>query len=187
MTERYHRRPISNFFVKKSMQLSIIWRILLTVFLTALLTTIIVGYIYNQKSQTGSFYYMSNNITEDLQLESVLGLVLPAVIAAQLVSLMIGVGIGMFSSRRVAVPIYKIEKWASQLREGNLLAQLGFREKGELKELALSCNGVSDTYRSLLEEIEEVTQSIEQHLDEPREVAMGLTRLRAILEKIRYK
>jgi uncharacterized membrane protein len=91
------------------MQYKIIGKILFVVFVTALLTTVTVSLVYNVKSKNGSFYYMSNDTKQDLELKNILEVILPSVIGAQIISMLIGLGIGLFSSRKIAVPIYKFE------------------------------------------------------------------------------
>jgi hypothetical protein len=111
MPDQNVRQPVKNFFIKKSIQIKIIAKIVIVILITALFTTVTVSLVYNSKSQGGSFYYMSNDTKQDLELKNILEVILPSVIGAQLISLIIGLGIGLFSSRKIAVPIYKFEKW----------------------------------------------------------------------------
>ena len=127
MPEQNIRQPVRHFFIKKSIQYKIILEILLVIFITAVLTTVTVSLVYNAESQNGSFYYMSNDTKKDLELKNILEVILPSVVTAQVISLIIGLGIGLFSSRKIAVPIYKFEKWVTQLKKGNLLTRMEFR------------------------------------------------------------
>jgi methyl-accepting chemotaxis protein len=147
------RKPFSNFLIKRSLQVRIIMSILFIMVMTGLLTTVILAWFGNVKSQGGTFYYMSNDVLHDLELTSILGVILPSLIAAQLVSFVIAVAVGMFSSRKVAVPIYKIEKWANELKTGNLTTRLSFREQDSMKDLSGGCNAVTDFYRKVFGEI----------------------------------
>ncbi len=187
MTEKNVRRPFSNFFVKKSIQFGIIGKILFVVFLSTVLTTILLAVAYNAKSQGGSFYYMSNNIMEDLKLQSILGIILPALISAQLVSLVIGFAIGCFSSRKVAVPIYKIEKWATQLRNGKLNTHLAFREGEEMKELTIQCNAVADKFKRMCNDISDSVERMQHVPDKPGAVSSHLSRIKSILDEVEFK
>ena len=136
------------------MQLKVIAKIVFIILITALLTTVTVSLVYNSKSQSGSFYYMSNDTKQDLELKNILEVILPSVIGAQLVTLLIGLGVGLFSSRKIAVPIYKFEKWVSQLKTGNLLTRLEFREKTEMEDLTHECNTLADFYRKKFMDID---------------------------------
>jgi methyl-accepting chemotaxis protein len=178
---------MKNFFIKKSMQIKIIMKIVFIILITALLTTVTVSLVYNSKSQNGSFYYMSNDTKQDLELKNILEVILPSVIGAQLVTLFIGLGIGLFSSRKIAVPIYKFEKWVSQLKTGNLLTRIEFREKSEMEDLTHECNSLADYFRDRFMEIEAAVSSIEQtaSLDQP--TREKLSDIRRALEKVSFK
>jgi methyl-accepting chemotaxis protein len=186
MMEKAVRRPVANFFLKKSIQLAIIGKILFVVLISALLTTLLLAVVYNAKSQAGSFYYMSNNVMEDLKLQSILGLILPALVAAQVATLLVALGIGLFSSRKVAVPLYKIENWAAQLRNGNLNTRLAFRETKEMQDITHLCNGVAETYRDVFSRVDQSLKVIEQAPSEKDSVTFEAMKLRKILEKLQF-
>ncbi|MBD3393483.1 MAG: hypothetical protein GF418_15210 [Chitinivibrionales bacterium] len=186
MAEKTLRKPVSNFFIKKSIQLNIIGKILLVMLISVLVMTVLLAWIYNAKSQAGSFYYMSNNIMEDLKLQSILGLVLPPLFAAQIVSLLIGIGIGLFSSRKVAVPLYKIEKWASALTAGQLKTRLAFREDRQMQDLTRQCNLMAETYRDIFARIDKSVRAIESSSSDDKKVAVEAIKIREILEKVQF-
>ncbi len=188
MTTKVQRHPFKNFFLKKTLQFKIITRILFIIFLTSCMTTLILSLLYNAKSQDGNFYYMSNDIMQDLELTSILGIILPALITAQIVSLIIAVGVGMFSSRKAAVPVYKLEKWAMQLKKGRLKTELGFREIKEMKDLTIQCNALADTYRHIFRDIDTALENIRtDRVYKSQVVTQELARIRSILDKIDYK
>ncbi len=186
MTEQNIRKPFTNFFIKRSIQFAIIGKTFLIVLISVLLTTVILSLVYNAQSQGGSFYYMSNNITDDLALHSILGLILPAIITAQTVTMLIALGIGMFSSRKVAVPIYKIEKWASQLKRGKLNTHLAFREERQMRDLTIQCNAVVDKYRAIFKNIEKSLDQLEERESSPEEVQKELRNIRETLSSLEY-
>jgi len=127
---------------------------------------------------------MSNNITEDLKLKSILGIVLPPVIAAELVAVLFAFGIGLFSSRKIAVPVYKIEKWATRLKNGKLNTTLAFREEDRLTELAVQCNAAVEYYRQILSEIKVHTENISRNCAQPQMVLQHSTPIKEILNQI---
>ncbi|MDO5576263.1 MAG: hypothetical protein Q4F84_04225, partial [Fibrobacter sp.] len=96
---------------------------------------------------------MGNDLMQDLQLKSMLGIVLPPIVIVELIAILISFGMGLYSSRKIAVPIYKIEKWAARLKSGKLNTTLAFREENSFKELTIQCNGVSEFYRKIFTEI----------------------------------
>lgn len=188
MLENTMRRPVKNFFLKKSLQFKIIIKIILFVLMTSCITTLILGLVYNAKSQEGNFYYMSNDVMQDLELTSVLGIILPALIIAQVVSLFIAIGIGMFSSRKVAVPVYKLEKWAQQLKKGKLKTHLGFRETNEMKDLMIQCNALADTYRAIFKKIENsLTVISKDRVYKSQTVSQEIATIEVILGEIDFK
>jgi methyl-accepting chemotaxis protein len=185
MAERNIRRPLGNFFIKRSVQLSIIARILVVVLLTSLVTTVVLALIYKLKSQGGMYYYMGGDI-DPMELHGILGLILPALVTAQLASLAIALGIGLFSSRKVAVPLYKLEKWAAQLKNGKLNTHLAFRETEEMKDLTIQCNAVADTYKHLFQNIDESLRTIEASPDKPDVVSREAAKMRGALQPLDY-
>lgn len=188
MTGKIQRHPFRNFFLKKSLQFKIISNILFIIFLTSCISTLFLSFVYNAKSQEGNFYYMSNDIMQDLELTSILGIILPALIAAQIVSLVIGVAIGMFSSRKAAVPVYKLEKWASQLKKGRLNTQLGFRENKEMKDLTIQCNALADTFKHIFNDIDTSLATIlADRVYKSQVVSQELSNIKERLDKIDYK
>ncbi len=188
MSNKKVRRPFRNFFIKRSLQFRIISVILFSVFLTSCITTLILSVIYNSKSQEGNYYYMSNNIMEDLELTSILGTILPAIITAQVVSLVIAIAIGLFSSRKAAVPVYKLEKWATQIKKGRLKTHIGFREIKEMKDLTIQCNALADTYTEIFSDIDRsLSNIIADPVYKSQTLSNEIANIQKILAKLDYK
>ena len=160
--------------------------IFFTVLLMGLVTTGVFAVIYNTKAQQGSFYYMSNNEMQNLELTmtSVLGIILPPVIAVEVMAVLIAFGIGLFSSRAVAVPLYKIEKWAIRLKTGKLNTTLAFREEKAMKDLTIQCNAVTDFFRSLCTDIREHVDVITHKPNDVPLVVLRTQRIRELLDKV---
>jgi methyl-accepting chemotaxis protein len=186
MTQKNVRRPVRHFFIKKSMQFKIIAKILLVVSITAVITTVCLSLIYNSKSKNGTFYYMSSDSKQDLELKNVLEVILPSVVGAQLFSILIGLGIGLFSSRKMAVPIYKFEKWVSQLKNGNLNTRLSFRENEEMKDLTLQCNALAEYYRNVFQEIDAALTVLEKSSAGSPAALDQLKQMKKILQKVNF-
>lgn len=188
MSDKSVRKPISNFLIKRSLQTGIILQFLFITVLTSVITSLILGLFYNAKSKVGSFYYMSNDVMQDLELTNVLGIVLPVLITAQVVSLVIAFAIGLISSRKVAVPVYKIEKWASVVRTGNLTTKLVFREKEQkdTEELTRECNGVCEYYRAVFSEISAASEGIDADVGNQAAVRKNLDAIRKSLSRVQY-
>ncbi len=187
MTQKNERQPFRHFFIKRSIQLKIIFEILFVVLLSAVVTTVALTLVYHIKSHNGSFYYMSNDTRQDLELENILEFILPSVIGAQVFSILIGLGIGLFSSRKMAVPIYKFEKWVSQLKNGNLNTKISFREDEEMKDLTAECNALAGYYREVFERIGAAVDILEKEAATNPEIAAQVNQLRKTLEKVNFK
>jgi methyl-accepting chemotaxis protein len=184
VTDKHLRHPLKNFFIKKSIQINIIWKIIVTVIIAASLTTGLIMFLYNLKSSEGSFYYMSNDMMQDLELKNIIGIVLPSIIVVEIIAILIAFGIGLISSRKIAVPIFKIEKWASKLRAGKLNTTLAFREEDHLNELTTQCNSVTDFYKTIFEEIRQHTETIASKTNDPVSVSNEAKALQQILTRI---
>jgi signal transduction histidine kinase len=131
---------------------------------------------------------MSNDIMQDLQLTSILGVVLPALITAQIVTIAVAIVIGLFSSRKAAVPVYKLEKWAMQLKKGKLKTHLGFRETKEMRDLTIQCNALADTYIQIFTDIGESMRIIsEDRVYKSQSVTQEIESIKEILNKLDFK
>jgi len=145
---------LKNFFLKKDLQLRYIAKIVSFIVFTAALTIAVLGFVYHIKGGDGYFYFMPNDLSQDLIRQSMLKTILPALIIAELLSVLIGIVIGFISSRKFAVPIYKIEQWAGLLTAGKYGAQITFREKDEFVTLTRECNNLSNSLKERFSSIE---------------------------------
>jgi len=182
--QKTQRKPFRNFIIKRSLQLGIVLKILLFVILSIAITTAIMTWIYGAKSSAGHFYYMSNDVMETLELSTILGVILPSLIAAQLISFIVASIVGLFSSRKVAVPVYKMEKWAEQLCAGNLKHRLQFREEKEMSELTARCNGAADFYGGLFRDIRAAADRLDGAPDDPKVRGEAIASIRNALQKV---
>jgi hypothetical protein len=106
--------------------------------------------VYYLKYKSVLLYQMDQltNLTK----ENIIFIILPSLLISALVNFVLAGGIGLYASRKYAVPIYKLEHWARLLREGKITAKIRFREKEEMKELTDYCNDLSvDLLKKLLE------------------------------------
>lgn len=184
MSDKHLRHPLKNFFVKKSIQIKIIWQIFITVLIAASLTTALLMFLYNIKSKEGSFYYMSNDVMQDLELKNILGIILPSIVIVEIIAILIAFGIGLISSRKIAVPIFKMEKWASRLKAGKLNTTLAFREEDHLNELTTQCNGVTKFYKTIFQDIRQHTEIIANNSNDPMSLKKEIIALQHTLNQI---
>jgi nitrogen fixation/metabolism regulation signal transduction histidine kinase len=162
MTSKVHRKPIGNFFIKKSLQIRLIKKIVIAALISTLVSTGSLILVYYLKYQTVIVYQL-DKLTQELNREHIVFLILPTLLVSALVSVFVSFGIGLYSSRKYAVPIYKLEQWATLLRSGKLNALLRFREKEEMKELSDKCNQLATEFRQRFQEIKKQADELKEN------------------------
>jgi hypothetical protein len=156
--EENRRRPIRNFLIHKELQVPLMKSILVLVASSAFIAGGVLLAVYFYRSQTGYLYFMSNDFEKPLVRQSLLSLALPGLLFAEGVTLLIGFLIALSVSRKIAVPLYKLERWARAIAEGDLSVHLHFREKGQYTALMESCNAAGMRVRSALAELDRLLE-----------------------------
>lgn len=146
MAGKAHRKPIKNFFIKKSLQLGLTLKIMSAVMVATLICIITLVGVYYIKYHSVLLYQM-NEVSLDLKKENIIYLLLPSLVISSIVNLVIAILVGLYASRKYAVPIYKLEQWAKLLNSGKLTAKIQFRERTEMTELTNCCNNVAEALR----------------------------------------
>ncbi len=136
--QRHNRKPIGNFLIKKDLQIRLISRILLVVVSATIISFATMLFVYYLEYQSIILYQMDQ--FANLKKENIVDILLPTLAISALINMILAVIVGMYASRKYAVPIYKLERWARLLREGSMTAKLRFREKDEMKQLSGECN-----------------------------------------------
>jgi len=156
------RKPIGNFFIKKSLQLRLIRKVVLAALISTLVSSGSLLLVYYLKYRTVIVYQL-DKISQDLNREHIVFLILPTLLVSAIVSILVSFGIGLYSSRKYAVPIYKLEQWAMLLKNGKMSALLRFREKEEMKELSDRCNQLATMFRDRFLEIKHLSDKLKDH------------------------
>jgi len=175
MAKAVNRRPIGNFFIKKSMQIRLIKNIILAALISTILASSTLFLVYFMRYKTVVVYQL-DKMTQELSRENILDIILPALLISGLLSIILALGIGLYSSRKYAVPIYKIEKWLSFLLQGKLSATLQFREKEEMHELEDKCNSLGAELQKTFHEIRQKVQALKEQNTSP-EIAADLEKI----------
>ncbi|MBN1577798.1 MAG: hypothetical protein JW913_14655 [Chitinispirillaceae bacterium] len=162
MSEKIHRKPIANFFIKKSLQIRLITKVVIAALLSTLVSSGSLILVYYLKYQTVIVYQL-DKLSQDLNREHIIYLILPTLLVSALVAVFVSFCIGLYSSRKYAVPIYKLEQWASLLRMGKMSALLRFREKEEMKELSDKCNQLAAELRNRFIEIRKQARLLKEN------------------------
>jgi methyl-accepting chemotaxis protein len=157
------RKPFQHFFVKKQLQMRLITRIVVAVLLTTLVAILSMFIVYILASNSVAVYSLEKTTGELSRSGNIFFIIFPALVVSALVNIGLAVVIGLYASRKYAIPIYKLEHWSSLLLQGKLTALLQFREKEEMRELSSKCNDVTHFFRERL-------FSIKKQVDELKKI-----------------
>jgi methyl-accepting chemotaxis protein len=178
------RKPVSNFFIKKRLQLSLIYKIVAAVMISTIVCIGTLFLTYLVKYRDAGFYRVTLDQLMDISDRfEISGIILPGLLISGLVNLFIAVFIGLYASRKYAVPIYKLEQWADLLKQGKMTAKLRFREKEEFRELSSHCNALSETLRDQFLKIKRIVDQLELEPNAPAQI-QGI---RAILQDLQLE
>lgn len=161
-TTNPERKPIQHFFVKKQLQMRMIYKIVAAVLVTTIIALLCMFIVYFVKYDTVVVYRL-DKITQDLSREHIFFLILPAFLFSAMVNIVVASCIGLYASRKYAIPIYKIEQWVSLILKGKLTALLLFREKEEMRELSSKCNELAQFFRERLYSIKRQVEDIKKN------------------------
>jgi methyl-accepting chemotaxis protein len=163
MDKKFIRKPIGNFFIKKDLQVRLIFKIVGAVLIATAIFAATMVVTYHFKYTDAAFYQVTLNNTEPQIGDrlNIVSIILPSLIISSVVNIVLAFFVGLYASRKYAVPVYKLEQWASLLSEGHLAAKLIFREKGEMKELSTHCNIFAENFCAKLLAIKNLTKAIQ--------------------------
>lgn len=147
------RQPLKNFVFFPAIQWPLIVFNAALVLLGVLGTGAGIAMMYFWKFQGSSIYILAESTFVPLEKVSILSVIAPAMVGCIIVALGVGITMALSTSRRVALPIYKVIRWARLTADGDLRIELGFRKGDRLGELAEACNFVNQTFRGSLQEI----------------------------------
>ena len=182
MEKHYHRRPVGNFFILPSLQFGLIKKIVAAVLLSTFVCIGSMLLLYWITYRSVAFYRVILDASMDISSrENIIFILLPSLAIAAVVNVVIGFFIGMYASRKYAVPIYKLEQWIGFLNEGKFTAQLQFREKREMKELTMSCNSLAYKLRNDLLTIRSHTDNL-LAIEEAKSEAVKIDEILATME-----
>lgn len=186
MPDNHLRHPVKNFFIKRAMQRHFIMRVVMAVVIASTLSTAALLFVYSRSTAHGKLYFMYLSDDPGVPASSygakgMAEVVLPSFLAAQIISVVVGIGIGLFSSRKIAVPVYKLEKWINHLKNGEFNSVLTFRENDEMKELVQECNNLTESYRTIFSDIKKAARSIAVDAESSAEAKKQAT---VIIEKL---
>jgi methyl-accepting chemotaxis protein len=174
MPELFHRKPVSNFFIKRSLQLRLIGKIVVAVIISTLVcvASLLATYyvIYQSVSYYGVTLDTQTHFSTISEPKNIIYLILPSLAVSVALNIVVAFFIGLYASRKYAVPIYKLEQWARMIRQGRISAQIRFRESEEMKELSDDCNELTSDLRTKFCEIKKQTAALRARAGDSEEV-----------------
>jgi methyl-accepting chemotaxis protein len=174
MPELFHRKPVSNFFIKRSLQLRLIAKIVVAVIISTLVcvASLLATYfvIYQSVSYYGVTLDTQTHFSTISEPKNIIYLILPSLAVSVALNIVVAFFIGLYASRKYAVPIYKLEQWARMIRQGRISAQIRFRESEEMKELSDDCNELTSDLRTKFCEIKKQTTALRARSGDSEEV-----------------
>lgn len=147
---RKARRPWANFFLKPKLQIKLTYLFVLASLLASFFTVAGVYLITRIGSdglegfRTAWFYLQA---------------LLPGFYIAILISLTVGLIVGIIASRKVALPIYKVEQWIKNLYKGDFTARLGMRNEDYWEDMSESCDQFIDSMKKSLNRLDAMAQN----------------------------
>jgi methyl-accepting chemotaxis protein len=143
--QKVRRKAVGAFFIKRSLQIRLIVKIVAAAIIATFICSCTLLLVYYFKYDSVLLYQMDRltNLTK----ENIIFIILPTLLISSLVNFVLAVCLGLYASRKYAVPIYKLEQWAGLIRQGKINARIQFREHQELKELSDDCNSLAGDLR----------------------------------------
>jgi len=183
------RALLKRFFIKRETQIAFISGVFFVVAVSTVTATAVILAVYSYHSQSGALYFMSNDFEKPLSTRSFLGIALPGVLAAEAVALIVGLFAAMLGSRKIAVPLFRLEQWAKKVAQGDLLQPLNFREGRPYRDLAGQVNAAGEKMRETFVRLDDALNgpSAPAPGAPENETARALEKARAILRDIRFK
>jgi nitrogen fixation/metabolism regulation signal transduction histidine kinase len=106
----------------------------------------------------------------NLTKENIIFIILPSLLISSFVNFIVAVCLGLYASRKYAVPIYKLEQWAKMIRQGKINAKIQFREREEMKELSDDCNNLTSDLREKFVTIKKQTLLLKDKIKDSPEI-----------------
>jgi methyl-accepting chemotaxis protein len=145
------RKPVGNFFIKRSLQFGLMSRIVLSIVICTIISACIIVLVYVLQHRSIQLYQLheSGNLIK----QSIFFFILPSLNISLVINILVGIAVGLYASRKYAVPIYKLEQWAQRLRDGKFNTRLRFREQKQMAELSGQFNSLTEDMRMKLMDV----------------------------------
>ncbi|MGA2775900.1 MAG: methyl-accepting chemotaxis protein [Candidatus Omnitrophota bacterium] len=167
-----------NYFIDKRFQSDFILKFCTLVITSSVISGLI---IYLMSRSTLTTVFDNSRLT----IKSTADFILPAVLlASAIVIVLIGlatVWVTIFTSHRIAGPLYRMTKDIEEVAGGNLKKRFSLRNHDELKRLAASFDKMTESLRESIASIKETVAQLDKKA--PQELGPELEKLRRIVNK----
>lgn len=173
-----------NYYIKKKFQANFIMKFCALVVAGALISGAIV-YVMSKNTVTTTFE------NSRLTIKSTADFILPAVLLSGIV-VVIAIGlataaVALFTSHRIAGPLYRMEKDIQEVIAGNLRIRFNLRQRDELKLLAASLDMMAQSLRARVADMKDNVNALDTitHSMPGMTPALGerIRKLKSILDK----
>lgn len=173
-----------NFYIKKRFQRNFIIKFCVLVMAASALSGAIV-YALSGATVTTTFE------NSRLVLKSTADFILPSILmSGAVVTVIIGLAaiiITLFTSHRIAGPLYRMEKDVNEVTSGNLRISFNLRQGDELKALAQSLDSMARSLRNKVSgikaSIDDICSSVSSRRDVPSDIMKKVDSLRELTDK----
>jgi len=172
-----------NYYIKKEFQRNFILKFCALVIIGSLISGVII-YVMSSSTVTTTF------INSRLTIKSTADFILPSVLLSGVVVIVvIGLStilITLFTSHKIAGPLYRIEKDVQEITAGNLKMRFNLRQGDEIRPLAASLDTMAQAIRSRIADAKDAEGELESILNKtkgalPEDVKNAAGRIRTAL------
>lgn len=150
-----------NYYIKKDFQRNFIIKFCLLVLAGSVISGIII-YAMSRTTVTTTF------VNSKLTIKSTADFIMPAVLLASAVVIVItgiaAIAITLFTSHKIAGPLYRLEKDIDEITAGNLDISLNLRRGDEIKPVAASLNRMVKSIKDRITTVKEELVEVENEL-----------------------
>ena len=171
-----------NFYIKKRFQSTFILKFCALVVLGSLISSITI-YLMSKATVTTTFE------NSRLVIKTTADFILPAVlVSSTVVILLIGlaaIAITLFTSHKIAGPLYRLEKDVNEITLGNLRMVFNLRQGDEIKPLAVSLNAMAQSLKGRLTRIKSLLKELDAAIGSSPNISSDITvKIKKVMEEI---
>jgi len=181
MTDRHYKRRIM--IVDSEFQFRFIRRLAMLVVLivvASLLLLAIMSY-FNLNIQKAVVQPIPLSLLKSIPPQeaptTIIAILVPVAVACIAVTLGATLIFGIIISHRMAGPLFRIRRELRQMEQGDLSGDIRLRKKDDFQSLALTVNGLKETWRSHVQELNDIAKDLHPDPADPQSVKARLLNL----------